>query len=150
MSGNPRPKITASLLRQVTPNTRFYIDYSWWDEENLDLKTYLLTRLSLGEDFGTADVQAENVDLVDPRTGEVHQVDSFQYLVQSYYVRQSDEVVGQGSIVDAVFSVLLAGGNVPMTVDEIAQRVNRPTELIIKTFSGHQVYNGIRPIYDED
>ncbi len=149
MSNNPRPKISASHLRRVTPDTNFYIDYGWWDESNLDLKTYLYTRLSIGDDLGP-ELNVDQVDLVDSRTGEVRQVDAFQFLVQSHYSRNAGDVGTQGSLVDAVFGVLLANSNEPMSVSEIADRVNRPTELLIRTFGGSQVYHGIRPIFEDD
>ncbi len=149
MSSNPRPTIKASQMRQVTPETKFAIDYSWWDESNLDLKTYLYTRLAFGEDL-TTDLTVEKVDLVDSRTAEVRQVDAFQYLVQSYYGRHADDVGTQGLLVDAVFSVLLANGNEPMAIEDVAERVSKPVELLIRTFGGSTVYHGIRPQYDED
>lgn len=150
MASHPRPTIKTAHLRRVTPDTRFYIDYSWWEEGHLDLRTYLLTRLSLGSEFGS-ELPAERVDLVDSRTGEVRQVDAFQYLVQSYFSRQGSELAGtQGSLVDAVFSVLLSNGNEPMTISQIAERVRRQPDLLIKTFGGPQVYHGIRPLFDED
>ena len=149
MSSNPRPTIKATLMRQVTPETKFAIDYSWWDESNLDLRTYLNTRLAFGEDLST-DLNVDKVDLVDSRTAEVRQVDAFQYLVQSYYGRHASDVGTQGLLVDAVFSVLLANGNEPMAIGEVAERVHKPVELLIRTFGGSQVYHGIRPQYDED
>jgi hypothetical protein len=136
-------------MRQVTPETKFAIDYAWWDESNLDLKTYLYTRLAFGDDLVT-DLTVEKVDLVDSRTAEVRQVDAFQYLVQSYYGRHADDVGTQGLLVDAVFSVLLANGNEPMAIEEVALRVNKPVDLLIRTFGGSQVYHGIRPQFDED
>lgn len=149
MSKNPRPMIKTANLRRVTPDTRFYIDYSWWDESHLDLKTYLLTRLSLGGEAGQ-EIAADQVDLVDSKTGEVRQVDSFQYLVRSYFNRHGNDLATQSSLVDAVFSVLLANGNEPLTAAEIAERVQRQPDLIAKTFGGPQIYHGIRPLFDED
>ncbi len=149
MSSYPRPTIKTAHLRRVTPETRFYIDYGWWDEGHLDLRTYLLARLSLGNEGGS-ELPAERVDLVDAKTGEVRQVDAFQYLVQNYFSRHGNDLALQGSIVDAVFSVLLANGNQPMTIREIAERVQRPSELLMKTFGGGQIYHGIRPLFDED
>lgn len=148
MSNNPRPAIRIANLRLVTADTRFYIDYSWWDESHLDLRTYLLSRLSIGQELG-GDLPAERIDLVDSKTGEVRQVDAFQYLVRNYFNRQEDDMMAQGSVVDAVFSALLANGNEPMTAAEIAVRVQKPTDLIIKTFGGSQIYHGIRPVFDE-
>lgn len=141
--------IKTANLRRVTPDTRFYIDYSWWEESHLDLKTYLLTRLSLGGEAGQ-EIAADQVDLVDSKTGEVRQVDSFQYLVRSYFNRHGNDLATQSSLVDAVFSVLLANGNEPLTAAEIAERVQRQPDLIAKTFGGPQIYHGIRPLFDED
>ncbi len=149
MSKNPRPMIKTANLRRVTPDTKFYIDYAWWDESHLDLKTYLLARLSLGNEPGQ-DLAADQVDLVDSKTGEVRRVDAFQYLVRSYFNRHGNDMATQGSLVDAVFSVLLANGNEPLTAAEIAEQVQRQTDLIIKTFGGPQIYNGIRPLFDDD
>ena len=149
MSSYPRPTIKTAHLRRVTPETRFYIDYGWWDEGHLDLRTYLLARLALGAE-GSSELPAERVDLVDAKTGEVRQVDAFQYLVQNYFSRHGNDLATQGSVVDAVFSVLLANGNQPMTIRELAERVQRPSELLVKTFGGSQIYHGIRPLFDED
>lgn len=149
MPNYPRPQIKSANLRQVTADTKFYIDYGWWDESHLDLRTYLLARLSLGNEPGS-ELPAERIDLVDSKTGEVRQVDAFQYLVRNYFSRHDGELASQGSLVDAVFSVLLANGNEPMSASEIAEKVQRPADLVIKTFGGAQVYHGIRPLFDED
>ena len=109
----------------------------------------MLARLSLGIEGGS-ELPAERVDLVDAKTGEVRQVDAFQYLVQNYFSRHGNDMAMQGSIVDAVFSVLLANGNQPMSIREIAERVQRPSELLVKTFGGAQIYHGIRPLFDEE
>lgn len=136
-------------LRRITADTKFYIDYNWWDEGHLDLKTYLLARLSLGGEAGQ-EMPAERIDLIDSKTGEVRQVDAFQYLIRNYFNRHGNDLATQGSVVDAVFSVLLANGNEPMTAAEIAEQVQRPTDLLVKTFGGPQIYHGIRPLFDED
>jgi hypothetical protein len=149
LSNNPRPVIKTANLRRVTADTKFYIDYHWWDEGHLDLRTYLLARLSLGSEAGS-ELPAERIDLVDSKTGEVRQVDAFQYLVRSYFNRHGNDLATQSSFVDAVFSVLLANGNEPMTAAEIAERVQRPAELVIRTFGGSQIYHGIRPLFDEE
>lgn len=149
MSNHPRPTIKTANLRRVTPDTKFHIDYGWWEESHLDLRTYLLTRISLGNDVGS-ELPAERIDLVDSKTGEVRQVDAFQYLVRSYFSRHGNDLATQGSLVDAVFSVLLANGNEPMTAAEIGERVQKPAELVIKTFGGSTIYHGIRPLFDDD
>ncbi|MBK8903855.1 MAG: hypothetical protein IPM53_21925 [Anaerolineaceae bacterium] len=148
MANSPRPKLSPSVLKKATPETRFYIDYDWWDKSDLDLKTYLLTRLDVGEDINL-ESETDEVDLVDAETGEVSRVDGFQYVIQAYFSQLPDDFVTRTSLVDAVFCVLLANANKPMTAREIAQRVKRSPETIIKTMGGPKIYQGVRPILDE-
>ena len=149
MSTDPRPKINPSSIKRVTADTKFYIDYSWWEESDLDLKTFLQTRLNIGEDIiPSSDI--EEVDLVDPQTGEVRRVDGFQYLIQSYFNQMPADFATRTSLVDAAFCVLLANANQPMTAREIAKRVHRSPTVVLRTLGGPRVYQGIRPVPDED
>jgi len=149
LSNIPRPKLKTSALKRVTPETRFYIDYEWWDKSELDLKSYITTRLSLDEEINL-ESEREEVDLVDANTGEVVKVDGFQYLIQTYFEQLPEDFATRTSLVDAVFCVLLANANQPMTANEIAEKVDRPTATIIKTIGGPKIYQGIRPILDDD
>ncbi len=148
MAKSPRPQLKPSMLKKVTADTRFYIDYDWWDKSDLDLKTYLLTRLDIGEDINL-ELETDEVDLIDAETGEVTRVDGFQYVVQAYFSQLPDDFVTRTSLVDAVFCVLLANANKPMTAAEIAQRVKRSSSTILKTMGGPKIYQGVRPILDD-
>lgn len=149
MSGNPRPKLKPSALKLATPETRFFVDYSWWEESNLDLKTYLHTRLSIGDSV-SFDAAMDEVDLVDMNTGEVRKVDGFQYALQSYFSQLPDDFASRTSLVDAVFCVLLANANQPMSAQNIADRIHRPVDVVLKTIGGQRIYQGIRPIFEEN
>jgi hypothetical protein len=144
-----RPAVRPPALKRPTAETRFYIDYDWWERSNLDLKTYIYTRLHVGDDL-QLETEGENVDLIDPATGEVRQVDAFEYVLQAYFSKQPEDFAARTSMVDAVFSVLLANANEPMTAQEIAEKLQRPTETVLRTLAGPQVYQGIRPIFEED
>lgn len=148
MANQPRPKLKPSLLKPVTADTKFYIDYSWWEESKLDIKTYLYTRLSLGNDVNL-DPGAEEVDLIHPQTGEVTRVDGFQYVVQTYFKQLPEDFATRTSLVDAVFCVLLANANQPMTAREIAEQVHRSPEVVLRTIGGPRVYQGIRPVIED-
>lgn len=141
----PRPKVSASQLRRPDIDTKFYIDYDWWEETNLDLKTYLLSRLDVGDELAL-DLGVDFVDLVDLETGEVRKVDGFQYALQTYFARLPDDFTQQTSLVDAVFYVLLANANRPMSARELSVKVNRDPELVLMTVGGARIYQGIRPI----
>ena len=145
----PRPKISINQLQRPTVETKFHIDYEWWDSSNLDLKTYVYSRLELGDD-SALDSGIDQVDLVDPNTAEVRQVDGFQYALQTYFSQMSDDFTTQTSLVDAIFYTLLANANRPMTARELAERVKRDPETVLKTISGPHIYQGIRPLLEED
>ena len=144
----PRPKVSASHLRRPDVNTKFYIDYSWWDEANLDLKTYLLSRLDVGDELAL-DLGVDFVDLVDLETGEVRKVDGFQYALQTYFSMLPEDFTQQTSLVDAVFYILLANANLPMSARELSVKINRDAEIVLKTVGGTHIYHGIRPILDD-
>lgn len=149
MTKRPRPKVKAPVLKRATEDTRFYIDYDWWERSNLDLKTYLYSRLELDDDL-QLDANMDKVDLVDDETAEVRQVDGFQYVLQTYFSQLPQDFSARTSMVDAVFCVLLANANQPMTAREIAGRLQRQPEVILRTLGGPQVYQGIRPLFDDD
>jgi len=148
LASNPRPKVKLKSPKRTTPDTRFYIDFGWWDRSNLDLKTYLLTRFAMGDE-GSLEAEFDQVDLVDSNTGEVHQVDGFQYLIQAYFHRLPQDFVTHASLVDAAFCVILANANQPMSAAEIATRIGRLPEVVVRTLGGTTIYQGIRPILDE-
>ena len=142
---NPRPKVTLSSFKRPTADTKFFVDYEWWESSNLDLKTYLYTRLAIGDDVNL-ESDVDEIDLVDPETGEVQRVDGFQYMVQAYFSRLPEDFASRTSLVDAVFCVLLANGNRPMSAREIAKRVQRSPDVVIRTLAGPKIYQGIRPV----
>lgn len=148
MASNPRPKIKLTSIKRTTPDTKFMIDFDWWEQSNLDLKAYLLSRFSLGDETAL-EAEFDQVDLVDPQTGEVHQVDGFQYLIQAYFHRLPEDFIAHASLVDATFCVLLANANQPLSANEIAQRIDRQADVIVRTLGGAKIYQGIRPIFDE-
>ncbi|MCL4266458.1 MAG: hypothetical protein KJ069_24885 [Anaerolineae bacterium] len=149
MSNNPRPQIKGLSLKRVTADTLFTIDYEWWQKSELDLKTYLFSRLSLDAEV-EMDSDSQQVDLVDAETGEVVTVDGFEFMVQTYFNQLPEDFAERMSLVDAVFCVLLANANQPMTAREVADRVKRPVDTILRTVGGPKIYLGIRPVAEED
>jgi len=144
----PRPKVSPSQVKRPTADTRFHIDFDWWERSELDLKTYLFSRLDLGDET-SLDMGVEQVDLVDDATGEVRTVDGFQYALQTYFSQLPEEFVRHTTLVDAVFYVLLANANRPMNAGELSEWVGREPAVILKTLSGHRIYQGIRPLYED-
>lgn len=145
---NPRPILKAKLRSRTTANTKFYVDYDWWEKSDLDIKTYLYTRLPIDDD-ATLDMERDLIDLVDMQTGQVRQLDGFQYVVQTYFSQLPKDFMLHTSMVDAIFCALLANANVPMTARELAKQVQKPIDIVLKTLGGARIYQGIRPVFEE-
>lgn len=142
-----RPVIKSPAQKRLNQDTRFVIDFEWWKSSNLDLRAHL-NRIT-NQAIPTENVP-DRVDTVDPLTGEVRQVDGLQYLLQLQFSRLPDNFLANMPLVDAVFIILLANGNQLMGVQEIADRVHRSPEVVLRTFGGIQIYLGIRPVIGDE
>ena len=132
-------------LAKPTLDTEFTIDYSWWERNADDLRTYLLSHL-LPEQRERLSQTSENriVDFIDPETGEVTQLDELGLAIQTA-ARDPNFINPHTSLVDSVFRVFLGNGNQPLTPRQLEEATGRPASLILKTLGGARVYKGIRP-----
>ncbi|MEO8393976.1 MAG: hypothetical protein ABI700_13385 [Chloroflexota bacterium] len=134
-----------SAFVKPTLDTRYHIDYSWW-ERNEDLRTYLLSHLPPEQrDRISQNVEERAIDYIDPETGEVTQLNELQLAIQTA-TNQPDFINPHTSVVDSIFRVFLANGNTPMTPKELGDAIGRSPAVILKTVSGGRVYKGIRPV----
>lgn len=140
---NIRPKIKPPK-QPADENTKFHIDDEWWERSTLDFHSNIITRL---HGFGFADVQWDSdvneVDIVSMETGEVSQVDGFQYVVQTYFSQLPEDFARTSTLVEATFCLLLANANQPLTAGQIAERTDRPADVVIRTLDGPKTYLGI-------
>jgi hypothetical protein len=136
-------------LIKPTLNTHFHIDFDWWSRNDRSWRVYLRSNLCPEHQRMFEEDQAEEeVDWVDPETAEVQKVDGLQHVLIMHCARQPGFITQHSTLVDAVFRVFLANGNVPLTPVELSQRLGRPADTILKTISGVRVYKGIRPCLD--
>jgi hypothetical protein len=133
-------------LVKPTIQTPFHIDFDWWRQNDRNWHVELRGLLCAEHQQAFADLPEEQlIDWVDPQTAEVRQVDGLQNTLISHCARQEGFVSAQTALVDAVFRVLLSNGNTPLSAAELAQRLGRPPEIILRTLAGPHVYKGIRP-----
>lgn len=136
-------------LVKPTLKTRFHIDFDWWSRNDRDWRVYLRSYLCPEHQKLFAEVQAEEqVDWVDPNTAEVQRVDGLQHTLITHCARQETFIEQQGPLVDSVFRIFLANGNTPLTAVELAGRLGRDPQMILRTLSGGRVYKGLRPCHD--
>jgi hypothetical protein len=135
-----------SLLKPSI-QTPFHIDFDWWEQNDRDWHVFLRSLLCSEHQQVFNDVQEDSlIDWIDPLTAEVKQVDGIQHALMSHCAQQPDFVNAQTSVVEAVFRIFLVNGNQPMNSVDMAKRLNRSAEIILRTLSGARIYRGLRPL----
>jgi hypothetical protein len=134
-----------ALAAKPTIDTKYSIDYNWWEQNREDLRTYLLSHL-LPEQRERLSQTTETrvVDRVDPETGEVTQLDELQLAIQTA-AEDPNFINPHTSLVDSIFRVYMANGNQPLSPRELEEQTGRSASVILKTLSGGRIYKGIRP-----
>ena len=133
-------------LVKPTVATPFHIDFDWWQKNERDWHVYLRSLLCPEHQEAFASMEeGQMIDWVDPVTAEVKPVEGVQHTLMSHCVKQPDFLTEQTAMVEAVFRLFLTNGNIPMTPDELGDRLNRPAMTILRTLAGGRVYKGIRP-----
>lgn len=139
-------------LRRITRfrptlDTKFHIDYGWWVHSGRDFRLYLRDQLcdECRERF--ADHQnTENVDWVDPDTGEVHQTDALRECLRTRCANDPDYINERLPLASACFRLFLANNNAPLSPNELHQLLPwLSSELILRTLGGDRIYLGLRP-----
>lgn len=139
------PSSQASQRIKPTLETKFHIDYEWWNREGEDLRVYLLSHLEPDQRaLFAAHRDTEEVDWIDPTTAEVRKIDALQRAITDASQKEGF-ITAHTSLVDAVFRVFLANNNTPLTPEELGERIGRPPMTILRTIAGTTVYKGIRP-----
>jgi hypothetical protein len=133
-------------LVKPSVNTPFHVDFAWWQKNERDWHVYLRTLLCAEhqEAFGNLE-EGQTIDWVDPVTAEVKAVEGVQNTLMMHCVKQPGFLTEQTALVEAVFRLFLANGNMPMSASDLGARLNRPPETILRTLVGARVYKGIRP-----
>ncbi|MEJ2265257.1 MAG: hypothetical protein P8X95_17575 [Anaerolineales bacterium] len=133
-------------LVKPTLQTHFHIDFDWWSQHDQDWRVHLRSFLCPEHQEAFSEVRGDTeVDWVDPDTAEVQQVDGLQHVLITHCAKEPGFISERAALVDAVFRIFLANGNTPLTPMELAERLGRPPETILRTLSGMRVYKGLRP-----
>jgi hypothetical protein len=140
------PELKRYSLIRPTLQTKFRIDFEWWSQNDRDWRVHLYGLLCLTHQKAFADAdEGLMVDWVDPETAEVKQVEGVQHVLITHCAKEEGFITEHTAMVDAVFRLFLANGNVPLTPVELSTQLNRPAETILRTLTGGRVYRGVRP-----
>lgn len=134
-----------SLLKP-TAQTPFHVDFEWWraNDNNWHLAMESLLCPEHQAAFATL-AEGQLIDWIDPETAEIRPMDGVQNTIINHCAKLEGFLDAHTAVVEGVFRLLLANGNTPMTPDELAVRINRPADIILKTIAGPRVYKGLRP-----
>ena len=131
-----------------TIDTKFCVDFGWWDEVGRDLRVHLHQHLCRScRDVYPTHVGSETVDWIDPDTAEVQSVDGLWHTLRTHCSLQQNYVIDEMPLTDAVFRVFLSNGNAPLTPVELAAKIHRPPERILRVLGRGRIYDGIRPCH---
>ena len=138
------------MVKWIKPNleTKFHIDFDWWDREGRDLRVYLQSHLCPECKVTYSNHRgSEEVDWIDPDTAEVTRVDALWQSLRTHCSQRPDFITENIPLTDAVFRVFLANGNAPLSPIELHEILGRYTsEVILRTLGGRRIYQGIRPV----
>lgn len=133
----------------IKPNltTKFRVDFDWWKMQDRNWRNSLVSFMCPKHQELFAHVgDAQEMDLVDPETGEVSRGDGLIQTLVEHCARQEDFITSNTPLVDSVFKVFLVNHNQPLDSIELADRIGKPAETILRTIGTTRVYKGIRPV----
>lgn len=145
----PLPDVKRAARSRPTIQTRFHIDFTWWQTRDRDWRVFLQSLLCPEHQAVFADLPDDHlVDFIDPMTAEVQRVDGLQHVLITHCAKRDDFISPRTTLVDAIFRIFLANGNVPTSPVELAQTTGRSADLILRVLTGETIYRGLRPILE--
>ena len=130
-----------------TLDTKFHIDFEWWQKTKQALKIDLSSHACAEVQEQYNDREQKMFDWIDPDTGQVFNIDLMWYLVHTHCSQQPDFIDSRMPLTTAIFCLFIANDNTPLTPVEIYERLQKKTpDLILRTIGGRNVYKGIRPV----
>ena len=136
-------------LFRPTENTKFHIDYSWFDRNGQDVKVLIFKCLTPEQQVRLQDSENEALyDYIDDTTAEVTQVDPVLHTLRTQNAQDADFITLRTPVAEAAFRVFLINNNQPLTPMELAARMGRKSPEVLALLGGRSVYNGIRPVAD--
>ncbi len=145
----PLPSVKHAARARPTIQTPFHIDFNWWQLRDRDWRVFLQSLLCPEHQQAFADLPEDHmVDFIDPQTAEVQRVDGLQHVLITHCAKREGFISPRTTLVDAIFRIFLANGNIPMTPAELAQQLGRSPDLILRVLTGEQIYRGLRPVME--
>ena len=145
----PLPDVKRLSRARPTTQTHFHIDFNWWQERDRDWRVFLQNLLCPEHQQAFAELPEDHlVDFIDPVTAEVQRVDGLQHVLITHCAKMDGFISPHTTLVDAIFRIFLANGNMSMTPIELSQQSGRSPDLILRVMTGERIYRGLRPVLE--
>lgn len=136
-------------LFRPTENTKFHIDYSWFEKNGQDVNVLIFKCLTPEQQERLGDpAAAESYDYVNEMTGEVEQVNRMVHLLRTENAADPNFITPRTPVFEAAFRIFLLNRNQPLTAVALSEKMRRKPVDVLAQLSGRTVYNGIRPVVD--
>jgi hypothetical protein len=144
----PLPDVKRTSRARPTIQTHFHVDFKWWQDRDRDWRVFFQSLLCREHQQAFAELPDDHlVDFVDPVTAEVQRVDGLQHVLITHCATMEGFISPHTTLVDAIFRIFLANGNVPMTPVELGLLSGRAPDLILRVLTGETIYRGLRPLW---
>jgi hypothetical protein len=137
-----------SKYLKPTINTKFHIDFAWWNNNNKNLRAYLQGHSCEGFNAYNVGYEEDAIfDWIDPETGQISQITVLWHRVQEHCIKQDGFIDEYTPLTVAIFRAFIINNNVSLTPVELYGIVKKQSpEIILKTIGGRYVHNGVRPV----
>lgn len=137
------------MAKYVKPSldTKFHVDFSWWQGEGKNLRAFLQGHVCSGCQAESEEIQDELFDWVDPETGRVFQIDTLWHMIHTGCQDDPEFFDSRVPLTSAIFRAFIANNNTPLTAEEIHERIQKKSpDTILRTVGKRVVYKGIKPV----
>jgi len=139
--------LSKSSLIKPGLTTKFRVDFDWWKLQDQNWRNSLITFMCPAHQALFAQsTDMQEMDLVNPETGEVTRGDGLIHTLVEHCAIQEGFISSNAPLVDSVFKVFIVNHNQPLDSIELAERIGKPAETILRTIGTSRVYKGIRPV----
>jgi hypothetical protein len=135
-------------LLRPTLDTPFHIDWGWFERNQLNAESFVRGQLcySCHQKFENG-LEVEEVDHIDPETGEVFRMDNLRESILAHCQLQPDYLAPDVPVAQAILRIFLANNNHPLSALELSQRLRRSdAESLLRLLTASGVKNGIVPV----
>ena len=131
-----------------TGDTPFQINWSWFERNNINAQSLVRNQLNYKwrQRFDNG-LEIKEVDYINSETGEVFKMDNMREAILAECQWEPDYITRDMPLLQSILRLFLANNNQPMTVVEMARRLERhDSNAILNLLTASKIQNGIIPI----